>query len=50
MNNLMKFIDGSKPGELPHVMLAVDQNDQVRVWQICTIQQLEVITVDYGGV
>ena len=33
MDNLMKFIDGSEPGEPPHVMLAVDQNDQVRVWQ-----------------
>ena len=32
MDNLMKFIDGSDPGEPPHVMLAVDQNDQVRVW------------------
>ena len=28
MDNLIKFIDGSEPGELPHVMLAVDQNDQ----------------------
>ena len=31
-------------------MLAVDQNDyQVRVWQLRTIYQHEVITVDYGG-
>ena len=29
MDNLMQFIDGSKPGELSHVMLAVEQNDQV---------------------
>ena len=49
MDNLMKFIDGSDPGEPPHVMLAVDQNDQVRVWQIRTIHQHETITVDYGG-
>ena len=27
MDNLIKFIDGSEPGEPPHVMLAVDQND-----------------------
>ena len=31
MDNIMKFIDGSEPGEPPHVMLAVDQNDQVLV-------------------
>ena len=49
MDTLMKFIDGSEPGEPPHVMLAVDQNDQVRVWQIRTIYQDEAITVDYGG-
>ena len=47
MDNLMKFIDGSEPGKSPHVMLAVDQNDQVRVWQIRTINQDEAITVDY---
>ena len=49
MDNLMKFIDRSEPGEPPYVMLAVDQNDQVRVWQIRTIYQDEAITVDYGG-
>ena len=47
MDNLMKFIDGSKPGEPPQVMLAMDQNDQVRVRQICTIYQDGAITVDY---
>ena len=47
MDNFMKFIDGSDPGEPPHVMLSVDQNDQVRVWQIRTIHQHEAITVDY---
>ena len=32
MDNLIKFIDGSEPGEPPHIMLAVDnKNDQVRV-------------------
>ena len=30
-------------------MLALDQNDQVRVWHIRTIYQDEAITVDYGG-
>ena len=49
MNNLKKFIVKSEPGELPHVMLAVDQNDQVWVSQLRTINQHEVITVDYGG-
>ena len=49
MDNLMKFIDGSDPGEPPHVMLAVDQIDQFRVWQIRTIHQHEAIKVDYGG-
>ena len=44
LDNLIKFIDGSEPGELPHVMLAVDQNDQVRVWRIRTIHQHEVIS------
>ena len=28
-DNLMKFIDGSEPGDLSHVMLAVDQNEHV---------------------
>ena len=49
MDNLVKFIDGSNPREPPHVMLAVDQNNQVRLWQIRTIHQHEAITVDYGG-
>ena len=49
MDNLMKFIYGSEPGEPQHEMLAVDQNDQVQVWQIRTIYQDEAITVDYGG-
>ena len=49
MDNHMKFIDGSDPGEPPHVMLAVDQNDQVRAWKIRTIHQHEATTVDYGG-
>ena len=31
------------------MILALDQNDQVRVWQLCTIHQHKVITVDYGG-
>ena len=46
MDTLMKRLDGSKPGKLPHVILAVDENDQVRVWQLCTIYYHEVITVD----
>ena len=43
MDNLIIFIDGLDPGEPPHVMLAMDQNDQVRVWQIRTIHQDEAI-------
>ena len=48
MNNLIKFIKESEPENLPHVMLAVDHK-QVRVWQLRTINQHEVITGDYGG-
>ena len=49
MDNLMKFIDESEPGKPPHVMTAVDQNDQVRVWQIRTIYKDEAITDDGGA-
>ena len=47
MDNLVKFIDGSKPGDMHHIMLAVDQHDQVYVWQLRTISHQEVITIDY---
>ena len=49
MDNLIKLINGSEPGDLPQVMLALNQNEHVWVWQLRTINQHEVITVDYGG-